>query len=73
MFIIYHNKPFERPVIIGSELVSFSALLTCRHLGIRPVAMIEENSAHLGAKARRSHRQICLRRPGAHLHQAHFH
>ncbi|MEQ1521931.1 MAG: FAD/NAD(P)-binding oxidoreductase [Aestuariivirga sp.] len=40
---IYHNKPFERPVIIGSELVSFSALLTCRHLGIRPVAMIEEN------------------------------
>jgi NADPH-dependent 2,4-dienoyl-CoA reductase/sulfur reductase-like enzyme len=41
---IYHNKPFERPVIIGSELVSFSALLTCRHLGIRPVAMIEENA-----------------------------
>ncbi|MDP1700486.1 MAG: FAD/NAD(P)-binding oxidoreductase [Aestuariivirga sp.] len=40
---IFHNKPFERPVIIGSELVSFSALLTCRHLGIRPVAMIEEN------------------------------
>lgn len=40
---IYHNKPFERPVIIGSELVSFSALLTCRHLGIRPVAMFEEN------------------------------
>jgi thioredoxin reductase len=40
---IYHNKPFERPVIVGSELVSFSALLTCRHLGIRPVAMLEEN------------------------------
>jgi thioredoxin reductase len=40
---IYHNKPFERPVIIGSELVSFSALLTCRHLGIRPIAMLEEN------------------------------
>lgn len=36
-------KPFERPVIIGSELVSFSAILTCRHMGIRPVAMIEEN------------------------------
>lgn len=34
-------KPFERPVIIGSELVAFSAILTCRHLGIRPVAMIE--------------------------------
>jgi thioredoxin reductase len=37
-----HHKPFERPVIIGSEWVSFSAILTCRHLGIRPVAMIEE-------------------------------
>ncbi len=37
-------KPFERPVIIGSEWVSFSAILTSRHLGIRPVAMIEENS-----------------------------
>ncbi len=35
------RQPFERPVIIGTELVSFSALLTCRHAGIRPVAMIE--------------------------------
>ena len=35
------HKPFARPVIIGSEWVSFSALLTCRHKGIRPVAMIE--------------------------------
>lgn len=36
-------QPFRRPVILGTELVSFSALLTCRHGGIRPVAMIEEN------------------------------
>jgi len=34
-------KPFHRPVILGTELVSFSALLTCRHAGIRPAAMIE--------------------------------
>ncbi|MEI8177033.1 FAD/NAD(P)-binding oxidoreductase [Aestuariivirga sp.] len=34
-------KPFACPVIIGSEWVSFSAILTCRHAGIRPVAMIE--------------------------------
>lgn len=42
---IYLRKsvPFMRPVIIGTELVSFSALLTCRHAGIRPQAMIEEN------------------------------
>lgn len=33
--------PFRRPVIIGTELVSFSALLTCRQFGIKPVAMIE--------------------------------
>ena len=40
---LHHRKPFERPVIIGSELVSFSVLLTCRHLGIAPVAIVEEN------------------------------
>jgi thioredoxin reductase len=45
-------RPFERPVIIGSEWVSFSAILTCRHLGIRPVALIEEN------------RRIAAPRPG---------
>lgn len=38
------QRPFRRPVILGSELVSFSALLTCRHAGIRPVAMVEENA-----------------------------
>ncbi len=35
--------PFRRPVVVGTELVSLSALSTCRHHGIRPVAMIEEN------------------------------
>jgi NADPH-dependent 2,4-dienoyl-CoA reductase/sulfur reductase-like enzyme len=42
--LVYLNgtRPFSRPVIFGSELVSFSAIDTCRHLGIRPVAMIEE-------------------------------
>ncbi|NIA69223.1 FAD-dependent oxidoreductase [Pelagibius litoralis] len=36
-------RPFLRPVIVGSELVSFSAILTCRHAGIQPVAMVEAN------------------------------
>ncbi|WP_227323133.1 FAD-dependent oxidoreductase [Acidisoma silvae] len=36
-----HIKPFEAPLILGTELVSLSAILTCRHAGIRPVAMIE--------------------------------
>ena len=42
MAYLKHIKPFERPVILGSELVSFSAINTCRHLGIKPVAMLEE-------------------------------
>jgi NADPH-dependent 2,4-dienoyl-CoA reductase/sulfur reductase-like enzyme len=33
--------PFRRPVIIGTEWVSFSAILTSLMSGIRPVAMIE--------------------------------
>jgi NADPH-dependent 2,4-dienoyl-CoA reductase/sulfur reductase-like enzyme len=37
-----HMKPFSRPVILGGEWVSFSALMTCNHLGIRPAAMIVE-------------------------------
>ncbi|MCB1755078.1 MAG: FAD-dependent oxidoreductase [Gammaproteobacteria bacterium] len=46
-------KPFQRPVILGTELVSFSAIMTCRHLGIRPIAMIEAG------------RRITARRPAA--------
>jgi thioredoxin reductase len=43
---IYLNqqRPFKRPVIIGSEMVAFSALLSCRHAGMKPVAMIEAES-----------------------------
>jgi thioredoxin reductase len=42
---IYQEQraPFRRPVIVGSELVSLSAILTCRSHGIRPVAMVETN------------------------------
>ena len=35
-------RPFSRAVIVGTELVSFSAILTARHAGIHVVAMIEE-------------------------------
>lgn len=34
-------KPFERPVIVGTELVSLSAVLTCWKAGIRPLAVID--------------------------------
>lgn len=43
MVYLHQMRPFRRPVILGSELVSFSAIQTCRHVGIRPIAMIEEN------------------------------
>ena len=44
MVYLKQRLPFQRPLIVGSELVSFSALLTCRHAGIKPVAMIEPGS-----------------------------
>ena len=43
MVYLYGQRPFQRPVILGTELVSMSAIMTCRHLGMRPRAMIEEN------------------------------
>jgi len=33
--------PFRHPVIVGTELVSMSAVLTCLFAGIRPVAILE--------------------------------
>jgi thioredoxin reductase len=43
-------KPFKRPVIMGSELISFSAIRTCAHMGINPVAMIEEEDRILARR-----------------------
>ncbi|WP_130835821.1 NAD(P)/FAD-dependent oxidoreductase [[Erwinia] mediterraneensis] len=36
-------KPGLQPVIVGSELVSFSAIWTLRNAGIKAVALIDEN------------------------------
>ena len=44
MIYLKRRQPFLHPVIVGSELVSFSALLTCRHAGIKPVAMVDSSS-----------------------------
>lgn len=42
--MVYLNGqiPFKRPVIVGCETVSLSALLTCKKAGIQPMAMLEE-------------------------------
>lgn len=44
MIYLKNRIPFERPLIVGTELVSFSAIMTCRYAKIRPIAMIEETS-----------------------------
>lgn len=38
-----HMTLCRRPVIVGTELVSFSALLTARKAGAKPAAMLEHN------------------------------
>ena len=43
MFYLKNMVPFRRPVVVGTEIVSFSALSTCKKAGIQPVAMLEEN------------------------------
>jgi NADPH-dependent 2,4-dienoyl-CoA reductase/sulfur reductase-like enzyme len=53
MVYLQNKTPFKNPIILGSELVSFSALLTCRHAKIRPAAMLERNpriTARTGAQ-----------------------
>lgn len=42
MFYLKKMLPFRRPVVVGTEIVSFSALSTCKKAGICPVAMLEE-------------------------------
>ncbi|MCK5825586.1 MAG: FAD-dependent oxidoreductase [Desulfuromusa sp.] len=43
MFYLKNMVPFRRPIVVGTEIVSFSALSTCKKAGIQPVAMLEEN------------------------------
>jgi NADPH-dependent 2,4-dienoyl-CoA reductase/sulfur reductase-like enzyme len=43
--------PFRRPLIVGTELVSLSALLTCGKAGIHPVAMIESRARPTASRA----------------------
>ena len=41
-YVAFHGlMPFRRPLILGSELVSMSALTTCLSHGARPVALAE--------------------------------
>jgi thioredoxin reductase len=37
------SVPFRRPVIVGTELVSMSAVLTCLGAGARPAAIVESS------------------------------
>jgi len=45
MVYLKNRIPFKRPVVVGTEIVSFSALYTCKKAGIKPVAMLEKNTS----------------------------
>ena len=44
MFYLKGLVPFKRPVVIGTELVAFSSIMTASNAGLEPVAMIESGS-----------------------------
>lgn len=47
-YVAFHGlMPFRRPLIVGSELVTLSAALTCLTHGARPVAVVEQGPAPL--------------------------
>ncbi len=39
-----NERPFSNPAIIGNEWVTFSALMTCKHVGIKPVGIFAEEA-----------------------------
>ena len=43
---VYLNgeRPFKNPIIVGAEWVSYSALLTCRHVHAKPAMMLDEHT-----------------------------
>ncbi len=44
MVYLKHEKPFSNAVIIGNEWVTFSALMTCKYAGIKPVGIFAEEA-----------------------------
>ncbi len=42
LLAVSHRLPFENPLIVGTELVAFSALLSLRDAGVKAVAMLEQ-------------------------------
>ena len=44
MIYLKNETPFSNPVIIGNEWVTFSALMTCKHAGIKPVGIFTEEA-----------------------------
>ena len=42
MCYLKNRIPFRKPLVVGTEIVSYSALFTCKKAGIKPVAIAEE-------------------------------
>lgn len=47
---IHRHAPFARPVIVGSEWVSLSTILTCKSVGVRPLALIDDSQHQAAPK-----------------------
>ena len=45
LWFAHRALPFRRPVILGSELVAMSAILTCRQAGASVLAVVESSTA----------------------------
>jgi thioredoxin reductase len=44
---LHHTRPAQRVVVVGTELVAFSTILTCRHAGIAIAAILGEGNRTL--------------------------
>lgn len=40
---LYGNLPCRAPIVVGTEIVAYSSILTLRHLGAKPVAFIDSS------------------------------
>ena len=44
-FVYMENRlPCQAPIVVGSELIAYSTILTLRHMGAKPVAFLESGS-----------------------------
>jgi len=53
-----HRLPCRAPIVVGSELIAYSTILTLRHMGAKPMAFLECGHAPSAAMASRVSRLV---------------